>query len=318
MHEDAAAHRPSLLQTLFAERHVYIRSGVDGRYVALSRPLQISVALGVVAAVAWLALASYGAIANYVEMRAQRETLTRLQNAGPAAAAALAEALAARERAERLAEASRAEASELQGALRLTDARIRQAGEQVQRLEAEREALLEQFAAEAGDEAPSGAVAGLRAQLEAATRLIEELSDERATLRSRIQQLLASSSLGVADLRQVEPAKAGRTASGPDAREVAAQLEALKGAGGQAALAGVAEAIAALETDLRAAKGTIQSLQQELGRSERLRDLNLRLATAEDRLALLDANLERIKTSQSALRAALAAQSQLPSPPKPR
>jgi DNA repair exonuclease SbcCD ATPase subunit len=318
MHEHAAAHRPSPLETLFAERHVYIRSGFDGHYVALSRPLQISVALGVVAAVAWLALASYGAIANYVEMRTQRETLTRLQNAGPAAAAALAEAQTARERAERLAEASRAEASELQGALRLTHARIRQAGEQVQRLEAEREALLEQFAAETGGQAPSGAVAGLRAQLEAATRLIEELSSERAALRSRIEQLLASGSLGVAGLRQVEPAKAGRTGSGPDARELAAQLEALKGADGQAALAGVAEAVAALETDLRAAKGTIQTVQQELGRSDRLSDLNLQLTTAKDRLARLDASLERIKSNQSALRAALAAQSQLPSPPKPR
>jgi chromosome segregation ATPase len=316
MHENAAAHRPSLLDTLFAERQVYIRSGFDGRYVTLSRPLQISAALAIAAVAAWLALASYAAIVNYVEVRSQRETLTRLQSAGPAAAAALAEARTARERAERLAKAASAEASELQEALHVTDARIRDASEQVQRLESEREALLRQFGDGADDEAPPGAIAGLRAELEAARRLIEDLSSERAALRSRIEQLLASGGFGAAGLQQVE--LAAEAGSSPDGQELANQLAALKGPDGRAALAGVAEAVSALETDLRAAKGTIRSMQKDLGNSDGLRDLNLQLATAEERLDVLDTSLERIKASQSALQAAITVQSQFPPPPKPR
>ena len=318
MHENAAAHHPSLLDTLFAERQVYIRSGFDGRYVALSRPLQITAALAIAAVAAGLALASYAAIVNYVEVKSQRETLTRLQSAGPAAAAALAEARSARERAERLAAAASAEASELQEALRVTDARIRDAGEQVKRLESEREALLRQFGDGTDDEAPPGAIAGLRAQLEAARRLIEDLSSERAALRSRIEELLASGGFGVPGPQQVGLAEAGEAGSNPHGQELATQLAALKGPDGQAALAGVAEAVAALETDLRAAKGTIRSMQEDLGGSDGLRDLNLQLATAEARLDVLDTSLERIKASQSALQAAIRAQSQLPSPPKPR
>lgn len=161
-------------------------------------------------------------------------------------------------------------------------------------------------------------VAGLRAQLEAAARLIEELSSERAALRSRIEELLASGGLGATGLRQVELAEAAETGSGPDGQEIATQLAALKGTDGQSALAGVAEAVAALENDLRAAKGTIETMQQDLEGSDRLSDLNLQLAVAEERLAVMDENLERIKAGQSALRAAIAAQAQLPSPPKPR
>lgn len=318
MREEAAAVRPWWLQSLFAERHVYIRSGFEGRYVAVSRSLQISVTLGAVVVAAWLALASYETIVNSIEVRAQRAELTRLQSAAPAAAAALAAARTGRERAERLAEASSAEASELQKALRMTDVRIRDASEQVQMLEAEREALLEQFANEAGDGPPSGVVAGLRAQLEAAARLIEELSSERAALRSRIEELLTSGGLGATGLRQVELAEAAETGSGLDGQEIATQLAALKGTDGQSALAGVAEAVAALENDLRAAKGTIETMQQDLEGSDRLGDLNLQLAVAEERLAVMDENLERIKAGQSALRAAIAAQAQLPSPPKPR
>jgi chromosome segregation ATPase len=318
MGEQAAAARPSWLQSLFAERHVYMRSGFDGRYVAVSRPLQISVAVGAAIVAAWLALASYGAIVNSIEVTAQRAVLTQLQSAAPAAAAALAEARTGRERAERLAEASSAEASELQKALRMTDVRIRDASEQVQRLEAEREALLKQFASEAANGPPSGVVADLRAQLEAAARLIEDLSSERAALRSRIEELLASGGLGATGLRQVELAEAAKTGSGPDGQKIATQLAALKGTEGQSALAGVAEAVAALENDLRAAKGTIETMQQDLKGSDRLGDLNLQLAAAEERLAVMDESLERIKAGQSALRAAIAAQAQLPSPPKPR
>lgn len=313
MRQNAPIRRTWLLKSLLAERQVYVRSGFDGHYVSLSRSFQAAVALGLVAFIAWLALASYGAIANYVETRAQRETIARLQNEGPAAAAALAEAQAARERAERLAEASAAEAGDLRAALDRTDARVQEASAQLRRLQTERDALLEQFAGSTGEEAAPQAVAGLRAQLEAATRLIEELSGERVELRASVERLLTMGGArrtGIAEPRQAEPG------SNNEAR-LAGGLSALKGAGGEPALAGVEQAILGLESNLLTAKSTIASIQQDLGDSKRLVELNAKLGAARDRIDALETNLEGIKAHQSALRAALAAQSQLPPPPKP-
>jgi uncharacterized protein YdbL (DUF1318 family) len=99
---------------------------------------------------------------------------------------------------------------------------------------------------------------------------------------------------------------------------LAGQLAALKGTDGQAAIAEVAQAIAALESDLGTAKGTLEHMQRDLGGSAPLAGLNLQLSAAEGRLGALDLQLERLKASQHALRTALAAQAQLPSPPKPR
>ena len=66
------------LRDLFAERRVHVRSGVESRYVVLSPALQIGVALGGVALVALLGLASYKAISGQLELVTQQRSLTEL------------------------------------------------------------------------------------------------------------------------------------------------------------------------------------------------------------------------------------------------
>lgn len=305
MRQDASSRRPSLLERLFAERQVYMRSGFDGHYVALSQPLQIAVALGLVALIAWFALISYGALASYLEVRAQREALTRLQD-HPGVSAALAEQQAARERAERLAAASAAEAEELRAALSSADARIQEAVEQVRRLRSERDAVLEQLA-RAPANAPNRpeAVAELRARLEAARRLIEELSAERATLRARPER----------------PSGLGTAESGGDTQRMsfARQLAAIKDGPAERlavpmALAGLERAIEALEVDLVAAKDAIRGMRQGGGRPV---DWDLRSAATKERMDALDADLDQLRAHRRTLRDALATHSQPPSPAKP-
>ena len=46
MRQNRAARRSSIFEHLFAERQVYLRSGLTSRYVVLSRPLQIAVTIG--------------------------------------------------------------------------------------------------------------------------------------------------------------------------------------------------------------------------------------------------------------------------------
>jgi hypothetical protein len=138
-----------VLQELFADRQVYVRSGLTSRYVALSRSLQISVAVAAGVVVLWLAAASYAAIAKHLETVEQGRELARLesvaktlrttveesrtgQDTEPKAAAVpdlvaeLADAKAARERALTLADARAGEAEELRHELALAHDQIRE------------------------------------------------------------------------------------------------------------------------------------------------------------------------------------------------
>ncbi len=138
-----------VLQELFADRQVYVRSGLTSRYVALSRSLQISVAVALGVVVLWLALASYAAVAKHIETVEQGRELARLESvaktlrttveesrtveeAAPKAAAVpdlvaeLADAKAARERALTLADARAGEAEELRHELALAHDQIRE------------------------------------------------------------------------------------------------------------------------------------------------------------------------------------------------
>ena len=51
---------------LFAERQVHMRSGNESRYVVLSRPLQIGVAVALLAILGLFATASYNAIGKHL------------------------------------------------------------------------------------------------------------------------------------------------------------------------------------------------------------------------------------------------------------
>jgi predicted RNase H-like nuclease (RuvC/YqgF family) len=91
------ARRSGMFEQLFAERQVYLRSGLRSHYVVLSRPLQIGVAVAIVLLVAWSAWASYSAIARHVELAAKSRELARLEavNTSLRRAAETAEANAA-------------------------------------------------------------------------------------------------------------------------------------------------------------------------------------------------------------------------------
>src|SRR4051794_1871891 len=79
MRKNEAARRKGTFEDLFAERQVYLRSGLTSRYVVLSRPLQIGVAIGMGLVIAWLAVASYSSIAKHFEVASQTRELARLE-----------------------------------------------------------------------------------------------------------------------------------------------------------------------------------------------------------------------------------------------
>ena len=162
-----------VLQELFADRQVYVRSGPTSRYVALSRSLQISVAVAIGVMVLWLVLASYAAVAKHLETVEQGRELARLesitktlrttveesrsvQEADPKAGAVpdlvaeLADAQAARERALTLADARAGEAEELRHELALAHDQIRELTTNLTQAEAGRGAGISAAAAPAG------------------------------------------------------------------------------------------------------------------------------------------------------------------------
>jgi hypothetical protein len=75
------ARRSGMFEEWFAERQVYLRSGLRSHYVVLSRPLQIGVAIAMVALIGWSAWASYSALAERFELAAQSRELARLEAA---------------------------------------------------------------------------------------------------------------------------------------------------------------------------------------------------------------------------------------------
>lgn len=69
---------PSLIRRLFADQHVYVRSGPTSRYVVLSWPWQIGVTLALAAIVLWAGAASYGWLATHLSTLEQDRELARL------------------------------------------------------------------------------------------------------------------------------------------------------------------------------------------------------------------------------------------------
>lgn len=152
-----------MLQDLFVDRQVYVRSGPVSRYVTLSRSLQISVAVAIGVIALWLALASYAAVAKHLETVDQGRELARLESitrtlrttveesrsvrqanpkaeAVPDLVAELADARGARERALTLADARAAEADELRKELALAHDQIQGLTSELTQAKAERRA----------------------------------------------------------------------------------------------------------------------------------------------------------------------------------
>ena len=78
MRDNQAARGDSALGAWFAERHVYLRSGAESRYLVLSRSLQIGVTLAVVLVLAGLAVAGYSVLGGHIERVEQRREIARL------------------------------------------------------------------------------------------------------------------------------------------------------------------------------------------------------------------------------------------------
>ena len=88
MRRGEMARRGGILEDLFAERQVYLRSGLTSRYVVLSRPLQIGVTIALGLIIAWVVYASYSAIAARFELAGQSRELARLEDANQSLRAA--------------------------------------------------------------------------------------------------------------------------------------------------------------------------------------------------------------------------------------
>ena len=223
MRKNESARRKGMFEDLFAERQVYLRSGLTSRYVVLSRPLQIGVAIGMGLLIAWLAVASYSAIAKRFEVAGQNRELARLEEANkslraaaeaaqateelrgqaarvPELTASLSAAEAAREHAQSLTKAAVAEADELRRELALAQDRIHELSTAGQ---------------------ATGAAAGARAaasdagnQLAQAQAKVEALSQDLAKARTEDETLtaqLADVQSG-ADKRVAELTKRAETA----------------------------------------------------------------------------------------------------------
>jgi hypothetical protein len=71
----------SLLRSLLAEHHVYVRNGQTSRYVVLRWPWRAGVILALVVVAGWIGLASLGWLAAHLETLDQRRELARLAEA---------------------------------------------------------------------------------------------------------------------------------------------------------------------------------------------------------------------------------------------
>lgn len=211
MRRDETARRPSVLQRLFAERHVYLRSGRESSYVRISSGLQLAVTLLFLLALAALAATSYSSVASHLEAAERSREVARLQGVNKSLLAAtdavrsgeelrepaaelpeltrrVEEAEASRARAEELAEAAQAEADEIRRELALVREELQASSTQIASLEAEREALSTLLNTQT--DGPDGEGEAESAALEAE---VADLAAERAALRAEIDQLRQSS-----------------------------------------------------------------------------------------------------------------------------
>jgi predicted nucleic acid-binding Zn-ribbon protein len=245
MRRHGMARRGGRFGELFAERQVYLRSGLTSHYIVLSRRLQIgvTVAIGlIIAATGW---ASYSAIVQHFQLAGQSRELARLAevnsslrataDAAPAAeqlqtqavripelSSALAAAETERERAEAEVERLRRDLE----AARKDLAALRQSAQTAEANAADLRAQL----AELRPEAPAGDGAQTLAELkQPATENVAELKATLAGARTRIAELTAD--LAAVKRPAADAPAAAAPAAGADGRRIAdlqAQLDAAK------------------------------------------------------------------------------------------
>jgi chromosome segregation ATPase len=318
---------------LFAERQVHMRSGHESRYVVLSRPLQIGVAVGLLAILGLLATASYNAIAKHLELAAQERALAEQQIASAAQADRSASELATLRQQH---EDARREIEQLSAAL--------------DQAQAERMAAVS-ASSEAGATAAElqGALA---ATTQARQRLAAELAESRASGASParpgsaagsadMQNLLAEVTGLRAELDRVNREAAALRQTATQARQALAALqggsEILALPQGQAQVP-TSDAVRQLQQDLADAQATVAGLSADL---EDLKgagsgagpatEAAAELTTLEDQLGSAHRRAEQLGVSLAARQAASAGDVQpvaptaaptdaapLPSPPAPR
>ena len=290
MRKSEVPRRSSAFEDLFAERQVYLRSGLTSRYVVVSRPLQIAVTIGIGLIVAGLAFAAYSSVVNHLAAAELRRELALAEarigelgaarqadgpvtaadstaTAGPAADAGTAQLTQTPSSAEQRIE-------ELTRELETSDA-------QANRLEGDLTAALADAAA-------------LRVAAETAEAELADLQAERARPRDRPPTEREAGQ----DLAQIkEPAPAEAEA-----------VSALK-----ASLAGGERQSAARSAELDPARGPTAALA---GRSA------AESAGGADELARVQAELraanQRIAELETAIRLGLAKLAPRPAPPAPR
>jgi chromosome segregation ATPase len=342
MRKDKAARRSSVFDDLFAERQVYLRSGLTSRYLVLSRALQIAATAGVLLLVAGLGLATYSSLAKHREVAEQSRALARLEeaNASLRAAAeaatppeeiaaltarvpelemALAEAEAAQAQTQSAAEAARAETAELRRELTRAEERIRE-------LEAAPTVVAttdDVGDADAAPGAPAEPAAGDETRLVGLTTELEQARSERDQLTAQLEDAQDAAEQTIAQLtEQVETAaeetrrlrgelesrtaEATRLQDDLDAAlaEAAAPRTATQSA--EQALAELqAEMVQPEQTELAegAAAADLAALKQSAEAAvEQAADLRATLASAEDRIASLSAELESARSELATAR----------------
>lgn len=202
MRDDATTRR-SPLQNLFAERQVHIRNGSESHYVALSRPLQIGVAAGCLAALVLLVLATYNAVAKHLALTKQDQEVAALtaslaemrQPEGglegareiERLSAALADAQAEQDATATAAAAAQAKIAELEEALASASAQSRELTTALE--EARAATRAETAAQETGVQAMVAEVTGLRAEIDRLNRETQALRAVASQARLALEQL---------------------------------------------------------------------------------------------------------------------------------
>ncbi len=324
MRKNETARRKGIFEDLFAERQVYLRSGLTSRYVVLSRPLQIGVAIGMGLVIAWLAVASYSSIAKHFEVAGQSRELARLEGVNkslraaaeaaqateelrgqaarvPELTSSLAEAEAGRERAQNLTKAAVAEADELRRELTLAQDRIH-------------ELSAAGPPAGAGANSTSASASDASNQLAKAQAKVEELSQALDKARAEGETLTAQ----LADVRSSAEQRVAEQTKRADASEAEVKRlhgdldAALKDAATLRQSAQTAEAdladLRAEVTRLRAqppaggeASQNLAELKQpEAPAADEVAKLKATLTSAETRIAELTADLEAAKRTPAA------------------
>jgi chromosome segregation ATPase len=321
---------------LFAERQVHMRSGRESRYIVLSRSLQIGVAVGFLAILALLAIASYTAIARHVALVVQEQTveevtaraaqadqstrneLATLRQRNEAAedeieqlTAALAQAQAERTAAVTASTEAGAKAAELEAALATTMRESRKFSTDLEAMRGSGEVRSPRRSTET--QALLAEITGLRAELERVDRETEALRRTAAQARQALRDLQSGATQATpVQARPDEPRAAPplrlAIAAAPATDEVR-QL--------QQDLAGAQSTVAALSADLEAAKGAAAGAGTATDAAADLATLKEQLGAAHRRAEQLGVTLAAEQSEEAAGDAPPDA-APLPSPPAPR